>query len=100
MTIVEVESSSRFQTVNCEIFLAEMSTDGSFGRRNYFGVNWGRQVLVPLFPYALQVSFVVVLRIPGSVVIDDLNFDLSSSWGDRAKYPIGPLSRRDTDRTY
>lgn len=100
MTLVQAESSTTPQTATCEVFLAESFTPGTFGRRNYFGVNWGRRVLVPGFPYALQVSFVVVLRAPAGLAINDLSLALSSSWGDNFKHHAGSLEAPDAELTY
>lgn len=100
VTLVEGESLTTPQTATCEVFLAESSTAGTFGRRNYFGVNWGRRVLVPGFPYTLQASFVVVLRAPAGMVVDNLTLELSTFSGDKFKHHAGTLEARDAERTY
>jgi len=96
----DVESVTAPTIATCDAFIAESSTAGTFGRRNYMGVNWGRRVVVPGFPYALQVSFVVVMRVPAGIAIDELNFKLSTSWGDEFNHHLGSFTAQNGERTF
>jgi hypothetical protein len=98
MAVVELESTTGTASISCDAFIAESSTPGSFGRRNYFGVNWGRTLLVPSFPYTLQVSFVIVLRVPAGRPVENLSASLSGPWGDAFSHHLGSIPARDQEK--
>jgi hypothetical protein len=77
--------------ISCEVIIAESISSASFGRRNYFGVNHGRRILVPAFPYRLEATFIVSLRVPADAELRDLHLEMTSEWGFAARYDLGVL---------
>ncbi len=86
--------------ITCDAFIAEACTAGSFGRRNFFGVNLGRRVLVPTFPYVLQAVFVTLIRVPANTTVDNLRLTLTSTWGSTATYHVGSLPSLDREQAH
>ena len=86
--------------ITCDAFIAEACTAASYGRRNFFGLNLGRRVLVPVFPYLLQAVFVVLIRAPANAPIEDLRLTLTSSWGATFTYHVGSLPSLDREQAH
>lgn len=86
--------------ITCDAFIAEACGAASFGRRNFFGTNLGRRVLVPRFPYMLHAVFVVVVRAPAKTPLDDVRLTLTSTWGATFTYHVGSLPSLDHEQTH